>query len=214
MKPIVIHPSYFPPVAHLAAIVQSEGNVVVEAEDHFQKQTLRNRTVIGTDKGPLTLSIPISHQKGVRQKYREIVSERTSDWNRQHWKGLQTAYRTSAFFEFYEADLAVFFEHSSIRVFEYNLNTLRFLCDAFRIALHATFTSSYQKQPYKSEYIDLREWIHPRVCSVITPDLAYTQVFDDKVDFQHNLSSLDILFNLGPKEGLAYLKALPIADLF
>ncbi|MDA0677828.1 MAG: WbqC family protein, partial [Bacteroidetes bacterium] len=68
MKPIIIHPSYFPPTTYLAAILQNEGNVLLEAEDHFQKQTFRNRTIIGTDKGPLSLSIPVRHQKGVRQK--------------------------------------------------------------------------------------------------------------------------------------------------
>lgn len=214
MKPIIIHPSYFPPTTYLAAIVQNEGNVLLEAEDHFQKQTFRNRMVIGTDKGPLTLSIPIRHQKGVRQKYREVVSEPTSDWNRLHWKGLQTAYRTSAFFEFFETDLAAFFEHSTVNVFEHNINTLRFLCDAFRIPLQTTLTSSYQKQPYTNDCNDLRDWIHPKIYTAVSPKLPYAQVFDDKINFQPNLSSLDLLVNLGPKQGIAYLKSLPIAHLF
>ena len=47
---ILLHPTYFPSIAQMVAIVQSEG-LVFEVFDNYQKQTYRNRTYIAHANG-------------------------------------------------------------------------------------------------------------------------------------------------------------------
>ena len=42
---ILIHPTYFPSIAHFVAMVNAE-EVLLEMDDNFVKQTYRNRTYI------------------------------------------------------------------------------------------------------------------------------------------------------------------------
>ena len=65
---ILIHPTYFPNIAHFVAIVKAE-KVTFEYDDHFLKQTYRNRTYIYAANGKLLLNIPVVHTQKNRQKY-------------------------------------------------------------------------------------------------------------------------------------------------
>ena len=101
---ILIHPTYLPNIAHFVAIVQAE-QVCFEMDDNFQKQTYRNRAYIYGANGKLSLNIPVIHTQKERQKYRDVRIYNEDNWQLNHWKSLETAYRTSPFFEFYEDDL-------------------------------------------------------------------------------------------------------------
>ena len=63
------------------------------------------------------------------------------------------------------------------------------------------FTTNYNKY---GSYIDLRDlnWSNIKI-------KKYDQVFMEKYDFQHNLSVLDLIFNLGPNSS-AYLDSIVI----
>jgi len=58
------------------------------------------------------LNVPIKHVGAAqgRQRYKDVLLDDTYPWQRQHWRTLETAYRTSPFFEFFEDDLAPLFE--------------------------------------------------------------------------------------------------------
>ena len=45
MSDILIHPTYFPNIAHFSAMVQAD-TVTFEWDDNFQKQTYRNRCYV------------------------------------------------------------------------------------------------------------------------------------------------------------------------
>ena len=107
---VLLHPTYFPNIVTLAVMVNY--NAIWEAEDNYQKQTYRNRCHISTDQGRHILTVPIKHVGGTsgRQKYKDVKIDNGYRWQQQHWRTLQTAYRTSAFFEFYEDELAPLFE--------------------------------------------------------------------------------------------------------
>ena len=109
MESILLHPTYYPSIEQMAAIAQAK-NVVFEAQDNYQKQTYRNRCYIAHTNGTLLLNIPIKHSKGGnRQKTKEVVVENAFPWQKEHWRSIQNAYRTSPFFEFYEDELHPFF---------------------------------------------------------------------------------------------------------
>jgi hypothetical protein len=98
---ILIHPTYVQAVSHFVAITKADATTI-EMEDNFQKQTNRNRMYIYSPNGIQLLNIPIKHSKEAHQKTKEVKLETAFDWQKQHFKSLEAAYRTSPFFEYYE----------------------------------------------------------------------------------------------------------------
>ncbi|BDW93263.1 hypothetical protein MACH07_20950 [Flagellimonas marinaquae] len=203
---ILLHPSYFPSIATFAAIAQYE--VVWEAHDNFQKQTYRNRCYISTDKGKHMLNIPIKHVGGKegRQKYADVVMENSYNWKKEHWRTLETAYRTSPFFEFYEDDLKTLFTGPDESLFRFNQKTISCIADCIGIKVPNETTDRYQTAP--KNLIDARFLVNAKKEQVWEME-TYTQVFEERHNFIPNLSVLDLLFNEGTNT-LSYLKSFPL----
>ncbi len=199
---ILIHPTYFPNIAHFTAMVNAE-NIMLEIDDNYQKQTYRNRAYIYGANGLLPLSIPVIYSQNNRQKYRDVKISNTTKWQSLHWKSLQSAYSTSPFFEFYVDELKPLFHLKSEFLLEYNLRCFDAICECLQLDLKISKTESYQKiVEYKT---DLRYLVNAKKEMPLQLD-SYTQVFDDKCGFISNLSILDLLFNEGPN-ALLYLEA-------
>ena len=201
----ILHPAYFPNIAFFHVFTEAM-DVVFELRDNYQKQTYRNRSHICTDRGKHILSIPIIHTKGEngRQSYRKVRIDNSYPWQRQHWRTLQTAYRTSPFFEFYEDEIKPIYETQFDYLMEFNLATIEIICDCLQLDMVKEFTEVYQFD-YTNDYRFLVN--AKKDLSVKFPE--YVQVFGDRHGFVSNLSILDALFNLGPNT-LGYLKDIYI----
>ena len=199
---LLLHPAYFPNIATYAAIARSE--IVWETHDNYQKQTYRNRCHICTDIGKHLLTIPIKHtgSRHGRQKYRDVRIDNSYRWQRLHWRTLQTAYRTSAFFEFYEDDLAPLYEKKYDLLMEFNFASIQFLNECLGIQKSTETTEGFVKEPL--ELNDARFLIDAKQHLDFLPR-PYFQVFQDRNDFVANISTLDLLFNEGTN-ALTYLK--------
>jgi hypothetical protein len=191
----------------MAAMVGNQ--ITWEIHDNYQKQTFRNRCHICTDQGKHMLTIPIQHVGGNqgRQKYKDVKLDNASNWQRQHWRTLQTAYRTSPFFEFYEDDLAPIFEKSTTFLIDLNFKTLEFLCSSLSFELSKSETLSYEIEP--KELSDLRYLVNAKKQHYLQQEV-YNQVFSDRHDFIKNTSTLDLLFNEGPNS-FSYLKDIVLS---
>lgn len=205
MKTILLHPSYFPSIEQMAAIAQSE-KVVFEVEDNYQKQTYRNRAYIAHSNGKLLLNIPIKHDKRKKhQMMKNVVVENDFPWQEQHWKSLQSAYRTSPFFEYYEDDLAPLFTETVHGLLDHNLRIAEILCELIGIEVEISKSKAYEISP---EIVDLRFLINAKIKSDFQCE-EYTQVHAANHPFLPNLSVLDLLFNEGPNT-LNYLETCPL----
>ena len=192
----------------MSAMVQSE-NIIFEVCDNYQKQTLRSRTYIAHAQGTLGLFVPIKHNKSNRrQKTREAESESAFGWAANHWKSIQTAYRTAPFFEFYEDDLKDLFTSESILLQEHNLRIIDRLMQLIGKEFSYSKTDAYQQ-----DFVG-KDWRHfgekKSNSRVNFPN--YIQVFQSNYDFISNCSVLDTIFNLGPQT-LAYLECIALDDL-
>lgn len=208
METILLHPSYFPSIEAMAAMVQAN-NVVFEVQDNYQKQTYRNRAYVAHSNGKLLLNVPIKHNKdGKRQKTAKVMVENDFPWQQQHWKSLQSAYRTSPFFEFYEDEIAPLFTEPVVNLMAHNFKIIHLLCDLLGVDLNYTKTETFQTQP---EIADLRFLVDAKRETSFHPQ-TYIQVHGANHPFLPNLSVLDLLFNEGPN-ALAYLESsrLPYA---
>ena len=134
--------------------------VQIEACENFPKQTYRNRCVMQTSNGQITLSIPVLHGSQLHSKYTDIKISYAEDWQRHHWRSMTTAYRNSPFFEYYEDELAPFYTHKYEYLFEYNLALTQLFLKQLKIDADFKLTEVYEKFPSGP---DFRTSISPKV---------------------------------------------------
>lgn len=94
---MLLHPTYFPNIAHFKAILNTE-SVLFEVHDNYQKQTYRNRSEIYGANGKLALTVPVNYTQKNRQQSKDVLISDTTNWQIQHLKSLESAYRMSPFF--------------------------------------------------------------------------------------------------------------------
>jgi hypothetical protein len=181
---------------------------VWEVNDFYQKQTFRNRTHICTDQGLQMLSIPIKHVGGKqgKQYYRDVHVDNQYPWQRQHLRSLQTAYRSSPFFEYYEDELVPLYSEEFTHLLDFNFRTIELVCGLLQIEFPQPRSSAYVPVPLDKK--DMRFLVNAKIPVPFSPP-PYTQVFTERHGFISNLSILDLLFNEGPN-ATAYLNALPL----
>jgi hypothetical protein len=179
----------------LWAFMTTAQTLIIEQHDYYQKQTFRNRTHIHGANGKLMLSVPVKHLGKIgRQYYHTVEIENSFTWQKQHWKSIQSAYRSSPYFEFYEDNLAILYKTDFSSLYTFNKACFELLLKLLGWEPTIQYTESYENTPAAR---DIR-----------THDVAlrYTQVFEDKNGFIPNLSIIDLLFNEGPN-ALTLLKA-------
>ena len=198
---ILIHPTYFPNVAHFVAMLKAE-EIVLETHDNYQKQTYRNRAFIYGANGKLQLSVPVVYSQKERQKYQDIKIHNAEKWQILHWKSLESAYRTSPFFEFYEDELKPLFTEKTENLLDFNLKCFETVLECLQLDLNISETESFQKTI--TDKTDFRYLVNSRKEANFNFD-KYTQVFGEKHGFINNLSILDLLFNEGTN-ALSYLE--------
>ena len=187
---ILIHPTYFPSISHYIAMMQAE-NITLEMEDNFQKQTNRNRMYIYSPNGIQLLNIPVKHSIDKHQKFKDIRIENDFGWQKNHFKSLEAAYRTSPFFEYYEDDFRPFFEKKHTFLMDLNLETFALVNEALAINFNVNKTTEYFHEA--TDLVDFRQLANGKKDQ--TKIEKYTQVFNEKHGFINNLSILDLLFN-------------------
>ncbi len=197
---ILIHPTYFPSISHYVAMAKAT-SITMEMEDNFQKQTNRNRMYIYSANGLQLLNIPVKHLRNSHQMSKDIQLETEFDWQKQHFKSLEAAYRSSPFFEFFEDIIMPIFEKEYKFLMDLNLDTMNLVSKCIGIKTKFLQTEEYQKE---TGLLDFRYLAAGKKDQTeVTP---YTQVFGEKYGFINNLSVLDLLFNEG-RYSLEYLKS-------
>ena len=191
---------YFGPIEYFADIVKSE-KIDIDVCENFQKQTFRNRCYILGANGKLPLTIPMNHDGSRNMK--DIKPSYDHNWQKEHFKSLQSAYLSSPYFEYYEDEIAKLFEVKEKFLLDLNLKTIEFILAKIKADVEVTQTTSFQ---VLAEEFDFRnKYSAKKESTIIYPE--YAQVFDDKFGFTPGLGILDLLFSEGPSAGI-YLKNL------
>ncbi len=196
----LFYPTYFPSISNYVAMVQSQG-IVFEVEDNFQKQTNRNRCYIFSPNGIQLLNIPVKHSAEKNQKTKEVRIENNFDWQKQHFKSLEAAYRTSPFFEFFEDAIQPIYTKKHIFLMDLNFETMEVVSECLGAKLEFQKTTEYFHEVFDLK--DFRGLANGKKDNSTFEN--YIQVFDDKHGFLNNLSILDLIFNEG-RYALDYLK--------
>jgi hypothetical protein len=202
---IVLTSAYLGPVEYFTWLAQAD-QVLLENDEHYTKQTYRNRCRILTANGMLDLVIPVIKVNGNHTKIRDVKISYSEKWQLNHWRAIQAAYSHAPYFLYYSDALFPFYRKKTDTLFELNLQMIEVINDLLGIKPAIRFTENYRTSYDKT--IDLRETIHPKKKSSLT-FTEYTQVFSDRMKFMPNLSIIDLLFNQGP-EAKDYLQNMEL----
>jgi hypothetical protein len=175
-------------------------HILIEKQEHFPKQTYRNRAEIYSPNGKLNLSVPIIRNNGNHTIYKDVTICNDTNWQHIHWKTIEACYRNSAYFEFYEDDFAPFYQKKFDFLFDYNLQLFNIILKSLKLNVQLLFTDEYQTT-YQEP--DFRNSINLKNTQNYSAK-PYFQVFDDREGFKGNLSIIDLLFNQGP-QALSFL---------
>lgn len=192
---------YFGPISYFAVLTQTK-KISFELQENFPKQTYRNRCYIYGANGKLRLGIPIEHD-GTR-KFKDLKVSKDFNWQKEHFRSIESAYRSSPYFEYYEDEILPIFDRKLEFLWDINLMTLELINQKLNLNLDYCLTEQYDKLPEKN---DFRNQFSPK--TPVNPSLfpTYMQVFEEKFDFLPDLSILDLLCNEGP-HAATYLKNL------
>ena len=199
---MLLHPTYFPNIAHFVALIKSK-EVVFEVCDNYQKQTYRNRSDIYSANGKLSLSVPVSYTQKLRQKTKDVLISSVDDWQSKHLKSFDSAYRMSPFYEFYIDDLMPIFKTEFKYLLDLNLKCFELLTKALELEISSRLSEDFTI-PDNSSY-DFRNLVNTKKNNAFQFN-KYTQVFTEKHGYINNLSILDLLFNKGPN-AINYLES-------
>ena len=222
--------AYFPPISYFTAIAEdmeglvrtkgedrrsipssplSPSTIYIEACENYQKQSYRNRCHFYAADGKQSLSFPIAHSEGTHKHLiSEVLIDYSKPWALQHKRAIISAYRTSAYFEYYQDELFAILDSKPERLLDLNTRLLEFFLDKIGIKAEIRMTENYSQN---TDCEDLREVIHPKrpdnILEKLELNKPYFQVFAEKHGFIPNLSIMDLLFNEGP-DSIIYLKKL------
>ena len=220
--PVLLNTAYFPPIGYFALMAKEftlspdrviPSIVYIEGCENYQKQSYRNRCRYYAADGAQTLSFPIVHVDGSHNNIPicEVKVDYTADWVSRHERAIESAYRTSAYFDYYADELFAVLDSRPETLFSLNMQITEFFIRKIGMAVDLRLTEDFVPGGSSVYGEDFREKIHPKRPDTILHDLnlekSYFQVFSGKYGFISNLSVMDLLFNEGP-DSILYLKNL------
>ncbi|MCF8231028.1 MAG: WbqC family protein [Bacteroidales bacterium] len=193
--------AYLPPISYVAYFMAAS-SPLIDIYEHWPKRTYRNRAEIASPKGRYRLSVPVSKDKH-HTPVREVKISYKENWQQNHWRAIRSFYSNSPYFLHYESEIKPFYEKKYDTIAELDLELMQQLFDLMNIDQPVITSSGYiEKEDVDYDY---RDFFNQQKDHVLIPE--YIQVFEDRSPFLHNLSVIDLLFNLGP-EATTYLENL------
>ena len=209
---MILSAAYLPPVQYFALLAKGmalspdrvlPSKVYIEACESYRKQSYRNRCYILSPQGPEMLQVPVLHD-GARL-ITDIRVDYSTPWVDKTQRSLDTAYYTSAYYEYYRDDLMSIFGSCPATLWELNSKLTGFLLKKTGVAAELIPTADFA--PVADD--DWRDRIDPKKPDTILRDLGldrpYYQVFRERYGFIPGLSVVDLLFNEGP-DSISWLR--------
>lgn len=192
---------YLPTIPYFQQLLPADA-LLLDAHEHYQKQTFRNRTLILTAQGAQPLTVPVvDGGRASKVPTSEIEIDYRQNWPHRHLRTLQTAYGASPYYSHYADYFEEIIRQKHPMLWELNLALLHLLLRCLRWPLPVELTTAYlPAADLPPRVLDQRDTLTPQTPQ---PDslsqLPYPQVFGPA--FVPGLSVLDLLFMQGPRAG-------------
>jgi hypothetical protein len=220
-KRVAIVQSNYIPWKGYFDLIRTVDEFVLFDDMQYTRRDWRNRNRIKTADGTLWLTIPVA----VKGCYNQTIAEtQVSDpsWNQKHWKSLLHHYKRAAFFEEYRERLEeLYLGCTESFLSTINHRFLQALCELLGIPTPLTWSSDYQLVEGKTErlleicrqagateywtgpaaldYLDQELFRAARIDVLVMDYSQYPEYHQLHPPFEHGVSVLDLLFNVGPE---------------
>jgi len=195
---VLLSTAYLAPIQYFTKLLRYK-DVIIEAHENFVKQTYRNRCVIYGANGDISLTIPV---KKFKEKViiKDLLIDYSTNWKKLHLKSIESAYKSSPYFEYYFDEIRPFYENNYKFLLDFNSKIQDVIIEQLEMETNTICSEKYLFSDELIETDDFREKILPKK---IIEDKEfqihkYNQVFSEKHGFKPNLSIIDLLFNEGP----------------
>ena len=193
-KPGFFTSAYLPAVEYFM-MLSGYQEIQIEQHENYQKQSYRNRCRISGPNGINVLTVPVDKKGNVKVTVRDLKISYSENWQKLHWRSIQTAYNNSPFFLYYRDEMERFYTKRYDYLLDLNQDLLLLIIKWLKLNTGIVLTKSFI--PLYTVENDFRYVIHPKnESSIVQPE--YHQVFIDKFGFIPNLSIIDLIFNEGP----------------
>lgn len=205
-------PEYFPRLSYIA-LMQEVDVFVVADTFQYSRQSFQNRARIRTPQGWSWLSVPLQGRQHGLPISQTVIDNRTA-WASKHRRALEYNYRQTPFYDYYEANMASFFEKSWITLGDLATGSLMMIHKMYGLRCELVLGSALPGAPDTLasivESMDFNELLvgadtYEQDASVVSGARRFE--FDEPTYRQHFdghellLSSLDLFFNYGPEAG-------------
>ena len=188
---LILPATYLPDIEYVTRLIAAGDDYIIDCGEHYIKRSVRNRTRIMTANGVLELTVPVTNANRPRTPMTKMQIDYSKPWQHQHWVAIESAYRSSAYFDFLAERLRPFYTEHHTSLVEFNLAILRTLLAFLGYTKPLKTTTEYVVATEND--IDLRP--KKRTTEFTTPQ--YFQLFSDRLPFAENLSILDLIMSEG-----------------
>lgn len=192
----VIEIQLFPPIYYFYLLVLNI-DIKIEKYEYFQKMSFRNRFTIASANGLIDLTIPLKGGRDQKKIITDILINHDENWQKRHWKTITSAYKKAPFFDLYCEEIKELIFRREETLFDFNIHILYKILNWLNINSLIDFTLAYSSL---IKGLDYRNKLNPKSYQngEAFPMRHYSQVFEERIGFQPNLSILDLLFCEGP----------------
>ena len=141
MNPFLLTTAYFPPIAYFSCLKKAEVTYI-EQYENFGKQSYRNRCEIMTANGVIALTVPVAKANS-KTMIKDLKIVYPTPWQKLHFRGIESAYKNSPYYEYYIDDLMPFFEKQETYLFDHNLAILTTILDFLKLKRDIRLTTDY-----------------------------------------------------------------------
>ena len=188
---LILPATYLPDIEYITRLLAAGDDYIIDCGEHYIKRSVRNRTRIMTANGVLELTIPVVNANRPQTAMHKMQIDYSKPWQHQHWVAIESAYRSSAYFDFIAERLRPFYSENYTSLVEFNLAILTTLLAFLGYTKPLKTTTEYVVATEND--VDLRP--KHRTTEFSTPH--YFQLFSDRLPFAENLSILDLLMSEG-----------------
>ena len=188
---LILPATYLPNIEYVARLIAAGDDYIIDCGEHYIKRSVRNRTTIMTANGVLDLTVPVVNANRPRTPMHKMEIDYSKPWQHQHWVAICSAYRSSAYFDYFAERLEPFYTNHHSSLVEFNLAILRTLLDFMGYTAPLRTTTEYVTAAEGD--IDMR----PKQFQSDFSTPHYFQLFSDRHPFAENISILDLLMSEG-----------------
>lgn len=227
MKKVALLQSNYIPWKGYFDLIAMVDEFIIYDDVQYTHSDWRNRNRIKTPNGSIWLTVPVYHdgKKPLRIRDTKVTDHK---WRKKHWRSIEQSYAKARHFaESREIFEPLYLEDRSEYLSEINYLFIRAVCGLLGIRTRITWSSDYELSGGKTERIvsicrqagatqyisgpQARNYIDPAQFADAGIELAYInysgypEYSQLHGEFEHGVSVLDLLFNMG-HESARYMK--------